>query len=314
MPLQPDVEFMLSQLTAMGAPKFSTQTPAQARTAMEKMSELGNQFAGPPSPEVAAVDRRIPSATGDIPVRVYTPPAGVGTQLPGLVFFHGGGWVIGSVATYERECRDIAVKAGCVVVSVDYRLAPEHKFPAAVDDCVAATRWVAANAAALGIDDKRLAVGGDSAGGNLAAVTALELRGEVPLSCQLLIYPATDSVNEYPSQREPDVGLLSQADASWFMGHYLTRPEDRQNPRMSPLLASSLVGLPPAIVAVCEFDPLRDQGVAYADALTAAGVPTEKLYFAGHVHGFLSLAPVVPSARAAVDELLHAFRRVLHGQ
>ena len=313
MPLQPDVEFMLAQLAAFGAPPFSSQTPEQARAAMTRMAEMGNQFAGPPSADVSTADRSIPTAAGELPVRVFT-PAGKASPLPGLVFFHGGGWVIGSVATYDRECRDIAQKAECVVVSVDYRLAPEHKFPAGVEDCLAATRWVAAHAAELGIDGQRLAVGGDSAGGNLAAVVAQELRGEVPLVCQLLIYPATDSVNEYPSQREPDVGLLSHGDTVWFMGHYLSSPEDRKHPRMSPLRAASLAGLPPAIVAVCEFDPLRDQGIAYADALRAAGVPTEKLYFAGHVHGFMSLAAVVPSARTAVDEILVALRRALHGQ
>ena len=315
MALQADVEFMLAQLATLGAPKFSTLTPAEARAAMAKLGEMGQQLAGPPSADVRTEDRRIPTAAGDIPVRVYTPKASASAPagpLPGLVFFHGGGWVVGSVAAYELECRDIAQKAECVVVSVDYRLAPEHKFPAAVDDSLAATRWVAAHTAELGIDAARLAVGGDSAGGNLAAVVAQQLRGEVPLVCQLLIYPATDSLNAYPSQREPDVGLLTQSDTAWFLGHYLNSPEEHKDPRMSPLLAASLADLPRAIVAVCEYDPLRDQGVAYAEALTAAGVPTEKLYFAGHVHGFMSLAPVVPSARTAQDELLAAFRSALY--
>ncbi len=315
MPLLPDVEFLLTQLTNMGAPAIHKQTPEQARVAMAQMAAMGSQFGGPPPADVRVESRRITTAAGEIPVRVFTPTgddaAAAGALLPGLVFFHGGGWVIGSVDTYDRECRDIASQVKCVVVSVDYRLAPEHKFPAAVDDSVAATRWTAEHAAELGIDARRLAVGGDSAGGNLAAVVAQELRGEVPIVCQLLIYPATDAVGEYPSLREPDVGILSRTDTKWFMNHYLNSPADARHVRVSPLLAPSLAGLPRALVVVCEFDPLRDQGLAYAEALSAAGVPTEKLYFAGHVHGFLSLAPVVPSARAAVNEILAAFRRAL---
>jgi acetyl esterase len=321
MPLQPDVEFMLGQLAALGHAAFSTQTPEQARARMAQLGVMSAQILGPPSPDVSAEDRRIPTATGEIPVRIYTPTGKAPGAAPGLVFFHGGGWVVGNIESYDRECRAIAQQAECVVVSVDYRLAPEHKFPAAVDDCVLATRWTAAHAAELGIDAARLAVGGDSAGGNLAAVVAQQLRdtpatdvpGAPPLICQLLIYPATDSVAEYPSQHEPDVGLLHQADVRWFMGHYLADPADCRDPRFSPLRASSLAGLPRAIVALAEYDPLRDQGAAYAEALRAAGVPTELQLFKGHIHGFMSLAAAVPSAGAAQAEMLRALRRVLHG-
>jgi len=284
---------------------------------MTELGAMSAQLLGPPSPEVTAVDRQIPRAGGAIPVRVYTPPSTAPGARPGLVFFHGGGWVIGSVENYDRECRMIAKAAECVVVSVDYRLAPEHKFPAAVDDCLLATRWTAAHVGELGIDPRRLGVGGDSAGGNLAAVVAQLLRdnpvaGDLPLCCQLLIYPATDSVGDYPSLHEPDVGLLHRADMNWFTNHYLSGPADHGDPRFSPLRASSLAGLPQAIVALAEFDPLRDQGAAYAQALRAAGVPTKESVYAGQVHGFMSLAALVPSAGVAQAEILLALRQALH--
>lgn len=325
MPLHPDVEHFLQQLAAFGAPRFSTQTPEQARAQMEQLGAMGAQLGGPLPFDIAVADRRIPSPAGEIPVRIYTPAETAAQQAgqapgnalrPGLVYFHGGGWVLGSIETYDRECRQIAHQAGCVLVSVDYRLAPEHKFPAAPDDCLFSTRWVAAHAAELGIDAKRLAVGGDSAGGNLAAVVAQQLRdgsGEPALICQLLIYPATDAAGDYPSKKEPGIGFLHPEDAGWFMNHYLSQPDEYHDPRVSPLRASSLAGLPHAIVAVCEYDPLRDEGIAYARALQAAGVPTEELYFPGHIHGFTGLAAVVPSARIARDQLLSALRRVLHG-
>lgn len=314
MPLQPDVELVLQQLAAMGGARISSLTPTQAREQMAQMGAMGAKFGGPPAPGIDSEDRRIASPAGEIPVRIYT-PSGRAAPQPGLVYFHGGGWVVGSVPIYDRECRELARQLGCVVVSVDYRLAPEHRFPAAVVDCVAATRWVAQHAAALGIDGRRLAVGGDSAGGNLAAVVAQELRngGEQPaLIGQLLIYPATDLAGDYPSKKEPGVGLLHPEDSTWFLGHYLNGPDDRNDPRASPLRAASLAGLPAAVVVVCEYDPLRDEGKAYAAALQAAGVPTTELFFAGHIHGFFSLAALIPSARAAQEEICTAFRRILH--
>lgn len=318
MPIAPDVEVLLQQLASFGAAPFSSQTPEQARAQMAQFALLGAQLAGPAPAGVTAVDRQIPGPGGEIPVRVYTPQAGQqagAAARPGLVYFHGGGWVIGSVSIYDRECQEIAQKAGCVVVSVDYRLAPEHKFPAGVEDCVAATRWVAAQAAELGILPHRLAVGGDSAGGNLAAVVAQQLRdhGGPALCCQLLIYPATDAAGDYPSMHEPGVGLLHPADTSWFLGHYLSGQAERHDPRMSPLRATSLAGLPRAIVVVCGYDPIRDEGIAYEKALRAAGVPSELLYFAGQIHGFMSFGPIVPSAREALHQILAALRGALHG-
>ena len=329
MAVAPDVEVLLQQMAAFGAPPFSSQTPEQARAQMAQFALLGAQLAGPAPSDVTAVDRRIPGPAGEIPVRVYTPQAQAqapqaqaqaGQQAgaaarPGLVFFHGGGWVVGNVATYDRECRELAQQVGCVVVSVDYRLAPEHKFPAGVLDCVAATRWVAAQAAELGILPDRLAVGGDSAGGNLAAVVAQQLRdhGGPALCCQLLIYPATDAAGDYPSMHETGVGVLHPSDTSWFLGHYLSSEAERHDPRMSPLRAASLAGLPRAIVVVCGYDPIRDEGIAYEKALRAAGVPSELLYFAGQIHGFISFAPMVPSAREALHEVLASLRKALHG-
>ena len=316
MAVAPDVDVLLQQLAAFGAAPISRQTPEQARAQMAQFALLGAQLAGPAPADVTAVDRQIPGPAGEIPVRVYTPQAGGGPAArPGLVYFHGGGWVVGNVPTYDRECQEIARQAGCVVVSVDYRLAPEHKFPAGVQDCVAATRWVAAQATELGILPHRLAVGGDSAGGNLAAVVAQQLRdhGGPALCCQLLIYPATDAAGDYASMREPGVGLLHPADTSWFLGHYLSNQAERHDPRMSPLRAASLAGLPRAIVVVCEYDPIRDEGLAYEEALRAAGVASELLHFAGQVHGFISFAPLVPSAREALQQILAALRQALHG-
>lgn len=313
MPLQPDVELFLSQLAALGMARLSDLTPVQAREQMARLGAMGAQFGGTAAADLTVANRRIPAPAGELPVRVYTPTAAA--LQPGVVYFHGGGWVVGNLDSHDRECRELAQKAGCVVVAIDYRLAPEHKFPAAVDDCVAATRWVAAHAAELGIDGRRLAVGGDSAGGNLAAVVAQVLRdgGDTPpLRAQLLIYPATDLLGDYASKDEPGVGFLHPADTAWFLGHYLRGPADRADPRASPQRAPNLAGLPAAIVAVCEFDPLRDEGNAYAAALQAAGVPTTKLYYPGHIHGFLSLAAVIPSARSAQDEIFAALRRILH--
>lgn len=316
MPLQPDVELVLQQMAAMGGARLSSLTPEQAREQMAQLGAMSAKFMGPPAPGITTEDRRIAASAGaeEILVRIYTPDGATAPQ-PGLVYFHGGGWVVGNVAIYDRECRELVRQLGCVVVSVDYRLAPEHRFPAAVIDCVAATRWVAKHAAELGIDGQRLGVGGDSAGGNLAAVVAQQLRnsGDTPdLIGQLLIYPATDLAGDYASTKEPGVGLLHPEDTAWFLDHYLNGPADRNDPRASPLRAASLSGLPAAVVALCEYDPLRDEGKAYAAALRAAGVPTTELYFAGHIHGFLNFAAILPSARAAVEEICAAFRSILH--
>jgi acetyl esterase len=251
MALDPQAQGLLDQLNALGGRPLSSMSVAEARRMMEVMASMS----GEPVPIQSTVDRRIPGPGGEIPVRAYT-PAGSGLR-PLLVYFHGGGWVLGSLDTHDGICRELANGAGCVVVSVDYRLAPEHKFPAAADDCYAATQWAAAHAVELGAEATRLAVGGDSAGGNLAAVVAQMARdrGGPPIVFQLLIYPATVAAFDSPSYRQNAEGyLLTAADMRWFWEHYLNGPADADNPYASPLRAKNLTGPPPALVITAEFD------------------------------------------------------------
>ena len=239
--------------------------------------------------------------------RGSTDPTGDG-PWPTTVFFHGGGFVIGDIDTHDQTCRRICSGADTVVVSVDYRLAPEHPFPAGLDDAVAATRWAADHKADLGGGD-RLAVAGDSAGGNLSAVVAQTLPDVV--DAQLLIYPATDVLGEHPSREENAEGyFLDMAMMEWFFTHYVTDVEgvEPTDPRLSPVNADSLDGLAPAVVATAEFDPLRDEGEAYADKLAAAGVPVDKVRYDGLIHGFVDMGPLSPAAAAAVDDLVARFR------
>jgi acetyl esterase len=242
-------------------------------------------------------------------VRIYT-PAGSG-PFPVLVFFHGGGWVIGDLDTQDGACRALANGAGCLVVSVGYRLAPEHKFPAAPDDTYAATKWVAANAASINADPARIAVGGDSAGGNLTAVTAqmARQRGGPRLAFQLLIYPVTDGACDTASYRDNADGyLLTKEMMLWFWNHYVRNPEERFNSMASPLRAQSLKGLPPALVQTAEFDPLRDEGEAYAARLQEAGVPVKLTRYDGMIHGFFGMASVIDRATTAIGEAAEALR------
>jgi acetyl esterase len=305
MPLDPQAKEFIDQLTALGGGPLSSLSVADARRAMDMLATMR-----PEKPPIkSAVDRRIPGDAGEIPVRVYTPHAE--QPLPLLVYFHGGGWVLGGLETHDASCRELANGAGCVVVSVDYRLAPEHKYPAAADDCYAATRWAAAHAAELGGDAKRLAIGGDSAGGNLAAVVAQMARdrGGPPLVFQLLIYPVTVAAFDTPSYRDNAEGyLLTTADMRWFWNHYLNAAAEGENPYASPLRAKSLTGLPPALVITAEFDPLRDEGEQYAERLKAAGVPTRLTRYAGMIHGFFGMTPMLEKARAAVDEACRELR------
>jgi acetyl esterase len=233
------------------------------------------------------------------------------------VYFHGGGWVLGSLATHDGICRSLAAGAGCVVVSVDYRLAPEHRYPAAAEDCYAATQWCAAHAAELGADGSRVAVGGDSAGGNLSAVVAQMARdrGGPPLVFQLLIYPVTDAARDTQSYRENAEGyLLTAGDMAWFWNHYLGDARARgAEAYASPIRAASLAGLPPALVITAEFDPLRDEGEAYGAALESAGVAAKVTRYDGMIHGFFGLGAMIDRANSAVQEaagtLRIAFRR-----
>ena len=308
MPLDPQAKDFLDQIAAMGGQPLSSMPVPEARQAMELLS----QMRGAEVPVASAVDRAIPGPAGDIPVRVYTPN---GTApFPLLVYFHGGGWVLGGLATHDGICRDLAAGAGCVVVSVDYRLAPEHRYPAAAEDCYAATQWCAAHAGELGADASRIAIGGDSAGGNLTAVVAQMARdrGGPKLIFQLLIYPVTDAACDAPSYRENADGyLLTAGDMAWFWGHYLgDNKAGGAEPYASPIRAKTLAGLPPALVITAEFDPLRDEGEAYGAALENAGVAAKVTRYDGMIHGFFGMGAMIDKAKTAVREASGSLRMV----
>ncbi len=306
MPLDPQAKAFLDQMTAMGGPPLHTLSVPDARALMVALAGMSGT-SGVPLAKVA--NRTIPGNGGPIPVRVYTPEGS--DPFPLLVYYHGGGWVIGNLDTHDSVCRELAHGTECVVVSVDYRLAPEHRFPAAADDCYTALQWVAAHAAEIGGDPKRIAVAGDSAGGNLACVTALKARdkGAPALVFQLPVYPVTDYSCDTPSYHENATGYLLEADAmAWFWGHYLGRESDGESSYASPLRADDLRGLPPALVITAEFDPLRDEGEAYAKRLTDAGVPTRLRRFDGMIHGFFGMSAIMDQAKTAVAESCAALR------
>jgi acetyl esterase len=305
MPVDPQIQALLD--AAKELPPIHTLTPEQARAQFAARAVEGLR-----SPEIAsAVDRAIDGPGGQLGLRVYT-PLGQG-PFPLLVFFHGSGFVVCSLDTHDVMCRNLCAGAGCVVASVDYRLAPEHKFPAAPEDCLHATRWAGANAASLGADPARIAVGGDSAGGNLAAVTALRVRDEggPALCAQLLIYPVTEYWDAgMPSYTENAEGYgLTRDGMKWFWDHYLENLEDARDPRAAPLRAPDLRGLPPALVVTAEYDPLRDEAERYAARLREAGVPTELVRYAGMNHGFFFWPGVVDVAGTALDAASAWLRR-----
>ncbi len=305
MPLDPQVQALLDVFKSLGRPPLNELSPPDARAAAKA---LGSLF-GPPPPVAKVENMAVAGPGGALPVRIYT-PAGNG-PFPVLVFFHGGGWVIGDLETPDGTCRALANGAGCVVVSVDYRLAPENKFPAAPQDTYAATQWVAANAASIHVDPARIAVGGDSAGGNLAAVTAQMARdrGGPRLVFQLLVYPVIDGACDTASYRDNAEGYLLTKDMMrWFWNHYVRDAEDLFNPIASPLRARSLKGLPPALVQTAEFDPLRDEGEAYAAQLKQVGVPVRLTRYNGMIHGFFGMASVMDRAKTAIDEAGAALR------
>jgi acetyl esterase len=309
MPLDPGLKLVLDQLAANPGPQLHELPVAQARIFFDQMQL--------PRPEVKVAevtDRRIPGPAGEIPVRIYRPEGRA--PFPALVYFHGGGWVIGSIETHDGSCRDLANRIGCVVVSVDYRLAPESHFPAAAEDCFAATKWVAEHAAELGVDAKRIAVGGDSAGGNLAAVVALMARDRrgPALRHQLLIYPVTDADFSRASYRENAEGyLLTTKAMEWFWSHYVPDVAQRVEPYAAPLRAVELAGLPPAFVITAEYDPLRDEGEAYARRLQHSGVPTVLKRYDGAIHGFFAMGLLAQVGRDAVDDAAAAVRAALAG-
>ena len=280
-------------------------------------SDLRALMASFPRPEGDPVDvvanRTVPGPAGDIPVRIYS-PSGVGSRpSPAMVWFHGGGWVYGSLDSADFVCRGIANRAGCRVISVDYRLAPEAKCPAAVDDCFAVTRWVADHAAELDVDANRIAVGGDSCGGNLAAVVTQLARehGGPTLAFQALVYPITNHRFDTPSYRDYGNGYLLTRDAMvYFWNHYLGEQADGTGPLASPLRAATLAGLPPAIVITAEYDPLRDDGEAYAARLRADDVAVELVRYDGQIHGFFGNAMIDDGIRA-LDRLSAAVQTAL---
>jgi acetyl esterase len=310
MPLDPQARALLEQLAAQASPPVTALSPAASRREMEEATLL----LGPPPPVARVEDRTIPGPAGPIPIRI-TAPSGPG-PFPALVYFHGGGWVLGSLATHDGLCRSLTNTAGIAVVSVEYRLAPEHPFPAAVDDAFAATAWVAAYGSEIGIDSTRLAVGGDSAGGNLSAVVALMARDRrgPGLSFQLLVYPITSDDFETPSYREHADGYFLTREAMlWYWNQYAPNPRDRRNPYASPLHASDLSALPPALVITAGYDPLRDEAEAYAARLAAAGVAVRLSRYDGMIHGFLRRAAVFDQGKAALNECAEALREALVG-
>jgi acetyl esterase len=306
--VQPEIEALLARMAAAGAPPLERQSVAEARR-LHAASAATLQ--GPPVPVAAAADRTIPGPAGDLRVRVYTPHGE--PPFPIVVWFHGGGWVVGTLDTFDTICRALAAAVPAVVVAVDYRLAPEHRFPAAVEDSYAATMWASRNAAELRGAQHRLAVAGDSAGGNLAAVVALGARdrGGPAIGFQLLVYPITDVGMDTASYREKADGYyLTAAGMRWYWDHYLGGA-DGTSPDASPLRAAFFGGLPPALVITAEHDPLRDEGEAYAARLRAAGVPAAVSRYPGMVHGFFRWRAVTPAADACMQEAAAALRGVL---
>ena len=302
MPIDP---MLLAVLEAfpMQFDDLGSMTAQEVRTLFEQ----GNP---PPGEDVASVeDLEVPGPDGPLPVRVYRPD-GAAVPAPVVVFFHGGGWVLGSIATHDATCRGLANRTGAVYVSVDYRLAPEHPYPAAPEDCYAATCWVADHAADLGVDPGRLAVAGDSAGGNLAAVVCQMARDRSgpAIAFQLLIYPVTDlDLDRWPSMEEnADGPLLTREGMDWFARHYVGTLPFTGDPYAAPIRAADLSRLPPAYVATAGHDPLRDEGAGYAEALAAAGVTVGYDNFATMIHGFVGFADVVPAAGEARDRIAAA--------
>ncbi len=300
MPLDPQAKALLDQIAASSGPHLSDLSPAEARAAYEAFIKLVDAQGLPIG---RTEDRAIPGPVGDLMVRIYTPIAAGNSALPGLVFFHGGGFVFGSIDTHDALCRQLANEAGARVVSVDYRLAPENKFPAAIEDAFAALSFVEQNAMELDIDPNRIAVGGTSAGANLAAISCLMARdaGAPHVAHQLLIYPTTDFALDTSSREEFAQGYgLDRRLIDWFARHYVPSAEDPKDYRLSPLRAPAHHNLPPTLVITAGHDPLRDEGRLYAEKLEAAGSPVTYRDYPGQIHDFMSMTGVIDEGRAAI--------------
>ncbi len=308
MALHPQCKAFLDMLASAGGTPLEQLPVAEARKAPLAMIELS----GPEEPVAQVENRTIPGPSQPIPIRVYRPV--LGETLPVLVYFHGGGFVICNLDTHDRQCRSLANASRCAVISVDYRLAPEHKYPAAADDAYAATQYVAEHAAEFGVDPNRIAVGGDSAGGNLAAVVSLLARdrGGPRIKFQLLIYPVVDFYDQSPSMHQFGRDhFLTLESMDWFTETYLPNSTAGREPSASPLNAADFRGLPPAMVITGECDPLRDQGEAYARKLQAAGVPVELKRYEGMIHLFFQLGGIVDTAKVAMADAAAALRGAL---
>jgi acetyl esterase len=305
MPLDPQARAYLDTLASAGEPPQLTMSIEDARAGFLGLAAL----AGEPLVVGSVESREIPGPESQIPVRIYT-PGGKG-PFPLLVYFHGGGWVLGNLDVHDAVCRALTNAAGCITVSVDYRLAPEHKYPAAPEDCYAATYWVAENAGSFNGDPTHIAVGGDSAGGNLAAVVTLMARDRdgPKLAYQLMIYPITNYSFDTPSYQENARGYsLTKDDMVWFWDHYLPREDDGKHPYASPLQAQDLSNLPPAMMITAEYDPLRDEGEQYASRLQEAGNQVTVMRYNGMIHGFFGMGAVMDQGKQAIEDVVAGLR------
>jgi acetyl esterase len=305
--LDRQTRLVIDELMDAGYPGFAAMTVAEARQTLVDLRAL----AGPPEP-IQTTDARIDVPGGSVRLRVYT-PAGE-ALFPAVVYFHGGGFVCGGLDTIDAPLRALANRAGCAIVSVGYRLAPEHRFPTAHEDAYAATEWVAANAEGISVDADRIAVAGDSCGGNLATSVAILARdrGGPDLAFQVLIYPMLDPACDSPSQREFGEGfLVTRADLRWFWRHYLPTSDAATDPHAAPLLADRLEGLPAALVLTAEYDPLRDEGEAYASRLAAAGVPVQARRYDGLIHACFQMGGVIDRSRSLIDDVARSLRTAL---
>jgi acetyl esterase len=310
MAIDPDTQAVLDLIRLAGRPPFETLTPAEARLAYAASRKM---LQPPPEDVAESQDINVAGPLGPIGVRLYRP---IGTAasdvLPALVWYHGGGWLLGDLDSHDVPCRRFANAARCRVIAVDYRMAPEHAFPAAVDDCTAVTKYVFDNAAALGVDASKVAVGGDSAGGNLAAVMALMSRDGTlpPVAFQLLIYPATDMTMTTVSSTTIGPGVpLTSATMRWFIEYYAKGHENDW--RASPIRAASLAGTAPALVLTCAHDPLRDEGIDYAKRLEREGVRVVHLHYSDQIHGFMSMGRLIRAADQAIDMMARVLKQTL---